>query len=83
MRHLIHQINNKTTPFNIYILDSVIIWVFVKMYVLVVCACKSSAKNDQKWRLCIYIGHNNTFIVVCLCLKVVLSSGLMYMIFCP
>ena len=73
MRHLIHQINKKTTPFNIYILAFGTIWVFVKLYELVVGVC-----NVKNW---IYVGHNNTFIAVCLCLKVVLSSGLIYMTF--
>ena len=75
MRHLIHQINNKTTLFNIYILTFVTIWVFVKLYVLVVGGCRKSAKNNQKWRLCVYVGQNNMFIAVCSCFKCNLALG--------
>ena len=81
MRHLIHQINDKTTPFNIYILVFVNIWIFVKLLVLLEGICRKLTKINQKWRLFVYIAHNNAFIVVCLCLKVVLRSGLIYMIF--
>ena len=81
MRHLIHQINDKTTPFNIYILTFVSIWVFVKLLALRVRVCRKSGKNDQKWRLFICVGCNNTFITVCLCLKELLSSRLIYITF--
>ena len=79
MRPLIRQNNNNTTPFNIYILVFVTFWVFVKLYILVVGVCRKSAKNNQKWRLFVYVGQNNMFIAVCLCLKVELSCGLICM----
>ena len=47
MRHLMHQINNKTTPFIIYILTFVSIWVFIKLLVLRVVVCRKSDKIDK------------------------------------
>ena len=64
MRHLIHQTNNKITPFNIYILAFVTIWVFVDFLMVEVEVCRKWAKIDQKWRLFVYVGHNNRFIAV-------------------
>ena len=64
MRYLIYQINNKTTPFNIYILAFVTIWIFVKTFVLEVEVCRKLANNVPKWRLFVYVGHNNMFIAV-------------------